>query len=66
MEVKLNGKPQIITDNQSVAEMIASLYDTDKGIAVAVNNALVPRGEWEQRTLMPADDIVIIKAAYGG
>ncbi len=66
MEVNLNGKPQIITDNQSVAEMIANLYDTDKGIAVAVNNALVPRGEWEQHRLMPADDIVIIKAAYGG
>ncbi|MFG6392137.1 MAG: sulfur carrier protein ThiS [Candidatus Amulumruptor sp.] len=66
MEVKLNGKPQVITDNQSVAEMIANLYDTDKGIAVAVNNTLVPRGKWEEHRLMPADEIVIIKAAYGG
>ena len=36
------------------------------GVAVAVNNAMVPRTEWATRTLAEGDDIVILKAFCGG
>ena len=38
----------------------------DKGVAVAVNNAMVPRAEWAARTVQEGDDIVILKAFCGG
>lgn len=66
MNIIINGKPQTFDSNISVAEMIASTYDSDKGIAVAVNNTLIPRNQWATRQLVENDEIVIIKAAYGG
>lgn len=66
MDIIINGKPQTFDSNISVAEMIASTYDSGKGIAVAVNNTLIPRNQWATRQLVENDEIVIIKAAYGG
>ena len=36
------------------------------GIAVAVNQRMVPRTEWESYTLNEGDNIIIIKAVCGG
>ena len=36
------------------------------GIAVAVNNRMVPRAEWDSYTLNEGDRILIIKAVCGG
>jgi thiamine biosynthesis protein ThiS len=36
------------------------------GTAIAVNNALVRRAVWQSTPLKDDDDVVIIKAAYGG
>lgn len=36
------------------------------GIAVAVNNRMVPRSEWDSYTLNEGDRILIIKAVCGG
>lgn len=37
-----------------------------RGIAVALNGALVPRGAWDTTTLSPGDRIEIVRAAVGG
>lgn len=37
-----------------------------QGVAVAVNNKMVPRTEWEQYALAEGMSVVIIKAACGG
>ena len=66
MEVTLNSEKHTIDDNSSVANLIAGLYDTDKGMAVAVNNTLIPRYKWDSHKLADNDDVIIIKAAYGG
>ena len=66
MEVTLNSEKHTIDDNSSVANLIARLYDTDKGMAVAVNNTLIPRDKWHSHKLADNDDVIIIKAAYGG
>jgi sulfur carrier protein len=39
---------------------------TQKGIAVAVNNAVIPKAEWNTKTLTENDKITIIKATQGG
>ena len=36
------------------------------GIAVAVNNRMVPRAEWDSYTLNEGDRILIIKPVCGG
>jgi sulfur carrier protein len=37
-----------------------------KGIAVAVNGAVVPRSQWPKRSLEAEDRIVVIQATQGG
>ncbi len=37
-----------------------------KGIAVAVNNAVVPKASWETHQLKSQDKITVIKATQGG
>ena len=38
----------------------------EKGVAVAVNNNIVPREEWRTYALHENDNIFIIKAVCGG
>ena len=37
-----------------------------KGIAVAINNSVIPRINWDNYTLCPTDQILIISATQGG
>ncbi|MGZ3862400.1 MAG: sulfur carrier protein ThiS [Bacteroidia bacterium] len=39
---------------------------SQKGIAVAVNNSVVPKTEWQTKILNENDKITIIKATQGG
>lgn len=66
MKIKINGEPKEIEARMSVAALIESLGESPKGTAVAINDRLVPRPTWDTATVNPDDDIVIIKAAYGG
>lgn len=64
---------KIIVNNQQVETKATSLQSLsqelglpEKGVAVAVNNHLIPRMEWHNHTLQEGATIVIIKAACGG
>jgi len=37
-----------------------------KGVAVALNGAVVPRAEWPSRPLAGADRVLVIQATQGG
>jgi len=37
-----------------------------KGIAIAVNGAVVPRAAWPQRMLVDGDRVIVIRATQGG
>lgn len=65
MNIKINNKP---TDTQcaDLAALAVELELPQKGVAVAINNRMVPRTEWQATTLAENDNVVIIKAACGG
>lgn len=65
MNVIINGKTADVKA-ANLKEMAAEWNLPEKGIAVAVDNAMVPRTEWESFTLKEGANIVIIKAACGG
>ncbi len=65
MKVKINDKETEVTA-KSLLELSAELSLPAKGVAVAVNNRMVPRAEWEQTAVKENDNIVIIKAVCGG
>jgi sulfur carrier protein len=67
MEITLNDKNHKITENTSLYDLVfAQLGEKQKGIAVAVNDTVVPKSEWEHHMIKSNDQILIIKATQGG
>ncbi|MFP9097954.1 sulfur carrier protein ThiS [Flavobacterium sp. RHBU_24] len=68
MELTINNQ----TKNFAQSELtIQALLDIEtpakqKGIAVAVNNSVIPKTNWDSHTLSPTDQILIISATQGG
>ena len=65
MKVKINNK-DTETSASTVGALAEELLLPQKGIALAVNNRMIPRMEWASRLLAEKDSVVIIKAACGG
>lgn len=67
MKVLINGKETIIPDGSIVNALLHSLeIATDTPIAVAVNNNVIERAEWEAVVIKENDNIIIISAICGG
>ena len=65
MRLKVNDKEvETRASNLSLFSQEQDLPTT--GIAIAVNNRMVPRSEWDSYTLREGDSILIIKAVCGG
>jgi len=63
----VNNTPHEATESQLLADLLASLGQTHtRGLAVAVNDAVVPRTEWATHTVQPHDRILLIRATQGG
>lgn len=65
MQIYINGeKREVIGFNLS--EILTALGMSRPGIAVAVNDEVVHREDWKQRTLKEKDSVLIITATQGG
>lgn len=66
MKVLVNNKEVELNPDSTLVQLTAQLELTVSGIAIAVNNRMIPRTEWEGFSLHENDSVVIIKAACGG
>lgn len=67
MEISINQQRTEIPDNASVEKLVSTFFsNSTKGIAVAINQAIVPKSEWQVRLLNPDDKVTLIKATQGG
>lgn len=67
MNVLLNGSPASLdVSNIPMLLLDAGIDPSRSGIAVAVNDRIVPRAEWETTVLEDGDRIEIITAMQGG
>lgn len=66
MKVQVNNKEVEIIPASTISQLTAQLELPTQGIAIAVNNKMIPRTEWENFSLQESDTLVIIKAACGG
>lgn len=67
MELIVNGE-QLGTDAETLDELLRTfdLEDTEKGVAVAVNDTVVTKDKWSDYRLDENDHIEIIRATQGG
>lgn len=66
MKIILNDKETEIAEGMSVGELAEANGAGQGGMAVAVNNRVVKRADWTETRLGEGDNVVLIKAAYGG
>jgi sulfur carrier protein len=66
MTVVLNGEQRELPDRATLADAVAQLTVAVRGVAVAVNGSVVPRGLWPSTVLTEADDVEVLTAVQGG
>ena len=66
MDIELNGEYKQISDQATVQDLLADLGLTQKRLAVEVNQAIVPRSQFEQYILSSNDKVEIVHAIGGG
>ncbi len=68
IHVTVNGQRENIARDTILAEMLRRLgvLENAPGVAVAVNDTVVPRSGWTTRRMQEGDVVEIIRAVQGG
>ena len=68
MELKINNQPKQFEAETLTVQALLDLEFPNKqnGIALAINNSVIPKNEWDTTSLSETDDILIITATQGG
>ena len=65
--IRVNGRDERLAVVTLAALLEEKAVDTGRrGIAVALNGAIVPRAAWSQTALHPGDSIEIVRVLQGG
>jgi sulfur carrier protein len=67
VNVLLNGSPVSLPDPATVeAAVAASGAPSERGVAVAVDGEVVPRGQWTTTELREGQRVEVLQAVQGG
>lgn len=68
IEVYVNSKPHRVSpDHSSLAYLLKCIdLPASRGVAVAVNEEIIPQAQWHAVQLKQADHILVIRATQGG
>ena len=65
MRLTVNGK-EVETQASTLQQLADELALPPQGVALAIDNRMVPRTAWGEQPLAEGDSLVVIKAACGG
>lgn len=67
MEISLNQEKHVLPEGSSLLDLVSGqVGEKQNGIALAVNNQVIPKAQWADYICQPADQVLIIKATQGG
>ncbi len=66
MTINVNNQSQSISENSSILILLEQLNIVTSGIAIAINNEVVPKEKWNTIHLKQEDQVTIIQATQGG
>lgn len=66
MQLIVNGAGRDVPGGTTVAELVRAVTEQRRGLAVAVNGEVVPRGGWPATVLRDGDRVEVLSAAQGG
>ncbi len=62
MQLSINGQPREVPDGARLADLIAE----PRGVAVAVNGAVIRSADWARTDLSAGDLVEVVSAHQGG
>jgi sulfur carrier protein len=65
MKISVNSK-DVETSATNIAALVTELNLPNNGIAIASDNVMIPRTQWEKTPVKENMRLIIIKAACGG
>ena len=67
MNIQFNNQKHQIPAGSLLQLVLNNLIGLkQKGIAVAINDTVVPRQNWSEQILLPDDNVLVITATQGG
>ncbi|MFD3589058.1 sulfur carrier protein ThiS [Streptomyces sp. NPDC058683] len=66
MNISVNGERREITPGTALDTLVKSFTAAPSGVAAAVNETVVPRGEWPGTALAEGDRVEVLTAVQGG
>ena len=64
--IVVNGEPAPVEPGTTVAALLGALGAPDRGVAVAVDAEVIPRGEWDAFTVPDGARVEVLTAVQGG
>ena len=64
--ISINEQPEQVAQSSSLADIIQALSLPELGCVFAINNAVVPRTQWQQTVVNEGDTISLFQAIAGG
>ena len=64
--ILVNGERSAVDPGTTVAQLLVVLDAPDRGVAVAVDGEVVPRGAWERTALADEARVEVVMAVQGG
>lgn len=66
LAVSVNGERREVPGGTTLADVVATLATSPAGVAAALNETVVPRGQWPATALREGDRVEVLTAVQGG
>lgn len=66
MQIFINDSPVTCPENSSLSEILSANGIPVQNIAVAIDNTVIPKAQWETTPVCDGSRIMVIKAVQGG
>ncbi|MFT4900295.1 MAG: sulfur carrier protein [Flavobacteriales bacterium] len=64
--IRVNEERVEIDELTNITQLLQQINSTIDGIAIAINNDIVPKSKWAIQQFNNKDNVLIIKATQGG
>ncbi|MFJ6795734.1 sulfur carrier protein ThiS [Streptomyces sp. NPDC091268] len=66
VRVSVNGEPRQLAAGTTLDAVVAALTTAPSGVAAALNETVVPRGQWPATAVGEGDRVEVLTAVQGG
>ncbi|MEU6216163.1 sulfur carrier protein ThiS [Streptomyces sp. NPDC047022] len=66
MNISVNGEPRRVAPGIALDTVVRTLTAAHSGVAAALNETVVPRGQWSSTSLSEGDRVEVLTAVQGG